>query len=79
MTTNNMDISLSSAIATQLNLWLDYVDGSKLRLITDYFNIDPMTNDKYDYGCYMDAILYHCNDSLENSIAILNFINNDYK
>lgn len=79
MTTNNMNIKLSSLIATQLNLWLDYVEGAKLRLITDYFNIDPMTNDKYDYGCYMDAILYHCNDSLENSINILNFINNDYK
>lgn len=77
--TNSVDNNLTTAIAEQLNLWLNYVDGYKLRLITNYFNIDPMTNDKYDYGCYMDAILYHCNDSLENSINILKFINNGYK
>ena len=76
---NNLNIELSSAIATQITLWLGYVDGAKLRLITSHFNIDLMTNDKYDYGCYLDSILYYCNDSLDNSINVLNFINNNYK
>ena len=38
-----------------------------------------MTNDKYDYVSHIDAILLHCNESLENSINILQFINNEYK
>lgn len=78
-TINSVGNDLKLDISQTLNEWLNYRNGIELRLITNEFNIDPMTSDKYDFGSYMDAILFHCNDSLENSINILQFINNEYK
>lgn len=78
-TINAIGNDLKLDISLALNEWLNYQNGIELRFITSKFNIDPMTNDKYDYGSYMDSILFYCNASLENSINILQFINNDYK
>lgn len=78
-TINAIGNDLKLDISLALNEWLNYRNGMELRLIADKFNIDPVTDDKYDYGSFMDAILFHCNDSLENSLNILQFINNDYK
>lgn len=69
--TNSLDVDLRLVISQTINEWLNYRNGLELRLITDKFNINPMTNDKYDYGSYMDSILFYCNASLENSINIL--------
>ena len=79
MPLNNINKSLKSEISQAVNEWLEYQNGLELRFITSKFNIDPMTNDKYDYVSYMDSILFYCNASLENSINILQFINNEYK
>ena len=76
---NNKQVNLKDTIAQTINEYLEYEDGYKLRLITDHFKINTMTDDKYDYGCYMDAILISCLLDLHNSIAILNFIYNDFK
>lgn len=78
-TINAIGNDLKLNISQTLNGWLNYQNGIELRFITSEFNINPMTNDKYDYVSYIDAILLHCNDSLENSINILQFINNEYK
>ena len=78
-TINAIGNDLKLNISQTLNGWLNYQNGIELRFITSKFNINPMTNDKYDYVSYIDAILLHCNDSLENSINILQFINNEYK
>ena len=78
-TINAIGNDLKLNISQTLNEWLNYQNGIELRFITSKFNINPMTNDKYDYVSYIDAILLHCNDSLENSINILQFINNEYK
>ena len=76
---NSVGSDLKIGISQALNQWLEYNTGIELRIITNEFKIDPMTDDKYDYVSYMDAILSYCNASLENSINILQFINNDYK
>ncbi len=78
-TINAIGNDLKLDISQTLNEWLNYRNGMELRLIADKFKIDPVTDDKHDYGSYMDAILFHCNDSLENSLNILQFINNEYK
>ena len=78
-TINAIGNDLKLDVSLALNEWLNYRNGIELRLITAKFKIDPMTNDKYDFGSYMDSILFYCNASLENSINILQFINNDYK
>lgn len=77
-TINAVGADLRLDISQALNQWLEYRNGIELRVIINEFKIDPMTSDKYDYGAYMDAILFHCNASLENSINILQFINNEY-
>ena len=74
---NNMQVSIKDEIAHTLNEYLNYVDGYKINLIATYFELT--INDKYDYGATLDSILYFCSDSLMNSIAVLDFINNDYK
>ena len=63
-TINAMGNDLKLDISQALNEWLNYRNGMELRLITDKFNINPMTNDKYDFGSYMDSILFYCNASL---------------
>ena len=75
---NSVGADLRLDISQALNQWLNYRNSIELRIITNEFKIDPMTSDKYDYGAYMDAILFYCNASLENSINILQFINNEY-
>ena len=74
---NNMQVNVKNAIAKTINDYLEYVDGRKINLIATYFELT--INDKYDYGATLDSILYFCSDSLMNSIAVLDFINNDYK
>ena len=74
---NNKQVSVKNAIAKTINEYLEYVDGYKINLIATYFELT--INDKYDYGATLDSILYFCSDSLMNSIAVLDFINNDYK
>lgn len=74
---NNMQVNVKNAIAKTINDYLEYVDGRKINLIATYFELT--INDKYDYGDTLDTILYFCSDSLMNSIAVLDFINNDYK
>lgn len=74
---NNKQVSVKNAIAKTINEYLEYVDGHKINLIATYFELT--INDKYDYGDTLDTILYFCSDSLMNSIAVLDFINNDYK
>ena len=76
---NATGADLRLVISQSINEWLEYHNGADLRLITSKFNIDPVTNDRYDYVSYMDAILFYCNDSLQNSINVLQFINNEYK
>ena len=58
---NDLKLDISQAV----NEWLEYQNGLELRFITSKFNIDPMTNDKYDYVSYMDSILFYCNASLQ--------------
>ena len=72
---NDLKLDISQA----LNEWLNYRSGHELQLIVSMFDIDTMTDDKHDLRSLMDAILYYCNESLENSIDVLTFINNDYK
>ena len=74
---NNKQVSVKNAIAKTINEYLNYVDGYKINLIANYFELT--IDDKYDYGATLDSILYFCSDSLMNSIAVLDFINNDYK
>lgn len=74
---NNKQVSIKNAIAKTINEYLEYADGRKINLIATYFELT--INDKYDYGVTLDSILYFCSDSLMNSIAVLDFINNDYK
>ena len=71
---NDLKLDISQA----LNEWLNYRSGHELQLIVSMFDIDTMTDDKHDLRSLMDAILYYCNESLENSIDVLTFINNDY-
>ena len=76
---NSVGKDLRLDISQALNEWLNYRNGLELRLIANKFSIDPMTDDKYDYGSYMDAILFYCNASLGNSINILRFIDTVFK
>ena len=78
-TINAISNDLKLDISQSLNEWLNYCSSHELRLIVSRFDINTMANDKYDYVSYIDAILLHCNESLENSINILQFINNEYK
>lgn len=77
MPSNNIDESLKKEISRTINNWLDYNDGNKINLVAVNFNI--VINDKYDYGDTLDKILIYCNASLQNSINVLQFINNDFK
>lgn len=77
MPLNNIDESLKKEISRTINNWLDYNDGNKINLVAVNFNI--VINDKYDYGDTLDKILIYCNASLQNSINVLQFINNDFK
>ena len=74
---NNMQVNIKDTVSQTINEYLNYVDGYKINLIATYFELT--IDDKYDYGATMDSILYFCSDSLMNSIAVLDFINNDYK
>lgn len=74
---NNMQVNIKDTVSQTINEYLNYVDGYKINLIATYFEL--AINDKYDYGNTLDTILYFCSDSLMNSIAVLDFINNDYK
>lgn len=74
---NNIDRNIKDDIAKVINSHLDYVDGRKVNLLATYLGLEII--DKYDYGYTLDLILYYCIDSLENSIKVLNFINNGYK
>lgn len=74
---NNMQVDIKDTVSQTINEYLNYVDGYKINLIATYFELT--ISDKYDYGDTLDNILYFCNDSLMNSIAVLDFINNDYK
>ena len=76
---NNMQVSIKDEIAHTLNEYLNHADVSKLILIDNYFELSPDRLRKDDYGDMMDCILFFCLDSLSNSIAVLDFINNDYK
>lgn len=77
MPLNNINKSLKSEMSQVINDWLNYNDGSKINLVAVNFNIT--INDKYDYGDTLDKILIYCNASLQNSINVLQFINNDFK
>ena len=72
-----MQVDIKDTVSQTINEYLNYVDGYKINLIATYFELT--ISDKYDYGDTLDTILYFCNDSLSNSIAVLDFINNDYK
>lgn len=74
---SNNDKSLNIVISGTINDYLDFIDGSKIRLIANNFNLEY--DDKYDYGNILDLILYFTSESLENSIKVLQFINNDFK
>ncbi|CAH1192832.1 Hypothetical protein DAL_151 [Psychrobacter phage D'Alembert] len=56
---------------------MKYLDGAEpyiLRSITNKLSIEVITNDKYDYGVYMDEIETYCYASLENTIKVLDII-----
>lgn len=76
---NNMQASIKEDIAYSLNEYLNYIDGTKLALIDNYFKLNTGRIDEEDYGDMMDCILFFCLDSLKNSIAVLEFISNGYK
>ena len=76
---NAMGNDLKLDISQTLNEWINYRGGYELQLVVSRFGIDHMTDDKHDFGSYMDSILFYCNKSLSNSIEVLTFINNNYK
>lgn len=74
---NNIGKNLKDSIASEINSYLNYVDGSKINLIANYLELT--INDKYDYGSTLDEILYYCCNSLANCNKVLLFIDNNYQ
>ena len=74
---NNLQLNIKDSIANAINEHLNYVDGHKINLVATHFKI--VINDKYDYGDQLDNIYNLCLLDLHNSLAVLNFIYNDYK
>lgn len=54
--------------------YLDNAEPYLLKSITNKLGIQVSTNDKYDYGVYMDDIETYCYNSLENTIKVLDII-----
>ncbi len=54
--------------------YLDNAEPYLLKSITNKLNIQVSTDDKYDYGVYMDDIELYCYTSLENTIKVLDII-----
>ena len=74
---NNIQSDIKDTVSDAINEYLNYVDGYKINLVATHFKLT--ISNKYDYGATLDEILYFCIADLSNSIAVLNFINNDYK
>ena len=50
--------------------YLDNAEPYLLRSITNKLKIQVSTDDKYDYGVYMNDIELYCYNSLENTIKV---------
>ena len=76
---NDNNKSLKIEISQAVNDWLNYRCGGEIALVTIEFRITPDNCESWELWRYMDAILQYCNESLENSIKVLQFINNDFR
>lgn len=70
---NNLELLNNKLVRTTMK-WLDTAEPYLLKSITNKLNIKVNTNDKYDYGVYMDDIENYCYISLENTIKVLDII-----
>ena len=65
---------LNNDLVKTIIKYLDNAEPYLLKSITNKLNIKVSTDDKYDYGVYMDDIETYCYSSLENTIKVLDII-----